>query len=109
MAITYSDSKKQEYEAFKKGGGSITFEIDPEDISNPPDFEDYESIKPRLDSGFELRPQTLIDTPELLALIQAHGSTWDYILCRVYLAGGSVIYKKLKSGKYAATCTIPAT
>lgn len=108
MAITYSEPKKQEYEAFKKSGGSITFEIDREDISSTPDFENYESIKPKLNSGFELRPTTLINTPELQALIQVHGATWDYILCRVYLAGGNVIYKKLPSGKYEATCTIPA-
>jgi|JI10StandDraft_1071094.scaffolds.fasta_scaffold2816860_2 hypothetical protein len=34
MTITYSDAKKQEWENFKNKGGSITFEIDPEDISS---------------------------------------------------------------------------
>ena len=33
MTITYSDAKKQEYENFKKNGGSITLEIDPEAVS----------------------------------------------------------------------------
>ncbi|QWF71825.1 hypothetical protein KEF85_04980 [Methylomonas paludis] len=41
MTITYSDDKKQEWEDFKKNGGSITFEIDPEDISSTRDFESY--------------------------------------------------------------------
>ena len=108
MTITYSDAKKQEWENFKKNGGSITFEIDPEDISSTKDFETYSSIQPKLTSGFELPPTSLINTPELQALIQVHGSQWDYILCRVYLSGGNVIYKKNPSGKYEATCNIPS-
>ncbi|MGN0921723.1 MAG: hypothetical protein ACI4NJ_08400 [Cellvibrio sp.] len=108
MAITYSDQKKQEWESFKISGGTITFEIDPEDISVTKDFETYPSIQPNLTTGFQLPPTTLINSPELQALIQIHGSQWDYILCRVYLSGGNVIYKKLNNGKYEATCNIPA-
>ena len=108
MAITYSDAKKQEWEDFKKNGGSITFEIDPEDISSTKDFETYPSIQPKLNTGFELPPTSLINTPELQALIQVHGSQWDYILCRVYLSDGNVIYKKKPNGKYEAICNIPA-
>lgn len=108
MAITYSDAKKQEWENFKNKGGSITFEIDPEDISSTKDFEAAPSVQPKLTTGFELPPTSLINTPELNALIQVHGSQWDYILCRVYLSGGNVVYKKQSNGKYAATCNVPA-
>ena len=108
MTITYSDAKKQEWENFKKNGGSITFEIDPEDITSTRDFETNPSIQPKLTTGFELPPTTLINTPELQALIQVHGSQWDYILCRVYLSGGNVVYKKKQNDKYEATCNISA-
>lgn len=108
MAITYSSSKKQEWENFKKNGGSITFEIDSEDISSNTDFEKYQTIQPNLTTGFELPPTSLIDSPELQALIQIHGSQWDYILCRVYLSGGNVIYKKISNGKFEAICNLPA-
>lgn len=107
MAITYSEAKKNEWENFKKNGGSIAFEIDLKDISSTQEFEEYPSIKPNLTTGFELPPTSLIDTPELQALIEVHGSEWDYILCRVYLAGGKVVYKKLANGRYEATCTVP--
>lgn len=108
MAITYSDDKKTEWEIFKINGGSICFEIDPEDISITKDFECLPSIQSKLASGFELPPTSLIDTPELQALIRVYGSQWDYILCRIYLAGGKVIYKKKPNGKYEATCNILA-
>lgn len=107
MTITYSDAKKDEWENFKKRGGSITFEIDPEDISRKREFETNSDIKPNLTIGFELPPTSLINTPELQALIEVHGSEWDYIFCRIYLAGGKVVYKQLPSGKYEATCTVP--
>lgn len=77
MTITYSDAKKQEYENFKKNGGSIILEIDPEDISSTRDFETYQSIQPKLTTGFELPPTNLIDSRELQAGIQVHGSQWD--------------------------------
>lgn len=108
VAITCSNAKKVEWENFKKNGGSISFEIDPEDISSTREFETFPSIQPNLQTGFELPPTSLIDTPELQALIQVHGSEWDYILCRIYLAGGNVIYKQLPSGKYEAACSVPA-
>jgi hypothetical protein len=107
MSITYSDAKKQEWEKFKKDGGSIIFEIDPEDISSNRGFEKEPSLQSKLTTGFELPPTSLVDSPELQALIQVHGSEWDYILCRIYLSGGKVIYKQLSNGKYEATCSIP--
>ncbi|MBA5686690.1 hypothetical protein [Rugamonas apoptosis] len=106
MAITYSDEKKAEWERFKKEGGSISFEIDGTDISTTRDFEKFPSIQPYLNTGFELPPTKLIESPELQALIQVHGSDWDYILCRIYLAGGKVVYLQKDNGKYEAACTV---
>lgn len=107
MAITYSDAKKNEWDDFKRRGGTIIFEIDSEDISSTKEFETFPAIQPNLKTGFELPPTSLIDTPELQALIQVRGSEWDYILCRIYLAGGNVIYKQLPNGKYEAKCNVP--
>lgn len=108
MPITYSEIKNGEWERFKKDGGSIEFEIDREDISSTENFEKFATIAPDLTTGFELPPPRLIDTPELRALVNVYGSEWDHILCRIYLAGGKVIYKKLQSGKYEATCIVQA-
>jgi hypothetical protein len=107
MTITYTDAKNSEWEVFKKNGGEITFEIDASDICSDISFENNPLIKPNLEKGFELRPTSMIETPELQALIQIYGSQWDYISCRIYLAGGKVVYKKQNNGKYAATCSTP--
>ena len=106
MAITYSDAKAVEWEAFKENGGTISFEIDAEDISHNRDFERLPSLAPKLETGFELPPTSLIDSPELKAEISVYGSEWDSILCRIYLSGGRVIYKQQQNGKYEATCTV---
>lgn len=106
MAITYSDEKKAEWEEFKRFGGEITFEIDATDINRDRSFERLPSIAPLLKTGFEIPPTSLIDSPELQALVQLHGSEWDYIFCRIYLAGGSVEYKQNSNGKYDAKCKV---
>ncbi len=108
MAITYTAQKHAEWNAFKANGGSVTFEIDGTDISYDAAFEKLPSLQAKLSTGFEIPPTPLIETAELQALIQVHGSEWDYILCRIYLAGGKVVYRKLGNGKYEAVCTVPA-
>ena len=107
MAITYSSDKHAEWCTFKANGGSITFEIDGTDISHDAAFENMPSLQPKLTTGFEIPPTPLIETADLQALIQVHGSEWDYILCRIYLAGGKVVYRQLSNGKYEAVCTVP--
>jgi hypothetical protein len=109
MSITYTDVKKDEWEIFKKNGGSITFEIDGVDISANRDFETDPIIQSKLTTGFELPPTPLISSPDLQALIQVYGSEWDYIFCRIYISGGKVIYRKLANGKYEATCSVDLT
>lgn len=106
MAITYTAALKDEWESFKNNGGKIVFEVDPEDIASDRGFETDASLRPNLATGFELAPTSLIDTPELQALIQTAGSEWSYIFMRIYLAGGKVIYRRLPSGKYSASCEV---
>lgn len=108
MAIAYSPQKHSEWNAFKASGGTITFEIDATDISSDASFEKLPSLQSLLKTGFEIPPTPLIETAELRTLIQMHGSEWDYILCRIYLAGGKIIYRQLANGRYEATCTVPA-
>lgn len=107
MAITCSDSKKEEFERFKKEGGDIIFEIDAEDISSGREFESFPSIKPNLKTGFELPPTSMIEDPELQVLISVYGSAWGCIFARVYLSKGKVIYRQLDNGKYEAHCSVP--
>ena len=104
MKIICSDTKQIEWDNFKKNGGSITFAIDSEVICSNREFETSPSIQPKLQTGFELPPTSIINSPELLAQIQMHGSEWDNISCQVYLAGGNIIYKRISTGKYEATC-----
>lgn len=108
MAITYSEQKSAEWERFKRNGGEIVFEVDREDISTNADFESDPDISKQLDSGFELPPSLIIGTPELQVLIGAYGSQWDYIMTRVYLEKGRVVYKRKLNGKYDAHCVVPA-
>jgi hypothetical protein len=109
MAITYTEEKNREWELFKENGGTITFEIDPGDICFNQDFEDLPLIQPRLETGFEFPPTSLIGTPQFLALISRNANAWDSILCRVYLFGGKVTYRKKENGKYEAICCIPSS
>lgn len=108
MSITYTPEKQKEWDEFKKNGGSITFEIDATDISHDAAFENMSSLQDTLESGFEIPPTPLIETAELQALIQVHGSEWNYIFCSIYLAGGKVVFRKKANGKYEAECTVPA-
>jgi len=104
MKIICSDTKQIEWDNFKKNGGSITFTVDSGDICSNREFETSPSIKPNLRTGFELPPTSIINSPELQAQVQMHGSEWENILCHIYLAGGNVIYKQISTGKYEATC-----
>jgi hypothetical protein len=109
MAITYTEEKNREWELFKTNGGTITFEIDPGDICFNQDFEASPLIQPSLETGFELPPTSLIETPQFVALISLNPNVWDSILCRIYLHGGKVIYRKKENGKYEAICHITSS
>ena len=104
MKIISSGTKETEWDNFKNNGGAITFTVDSKDICSNREFETSPSIQPDLQTGFELPPTSLINSPELQAKIMEQGSEWDNILCHVYLAGGNVIYKQISPGKYEATC-----
>jgi hypothetical protein len=97
----------KEYDRFKSEGGDIVFTIDGTDISEKKEFEQFPSVIPKLQTGFELPPTTMIHAAELLAQIRVRGSEWDNILASVYLCGGKIIYKQIGGGKYEAHCSVP--
>jgi hypothetical protein len=106
VTVTYSDAKKKEFEEFQKNGGTIIFEIDAEDISESKDFETSPDIQPKLGSGFELPPSTIIHSAEAQAQVLVYGSPWTIMMTDVYRRGGRIIYKQKTSGKYEATCSV---
>jgi hypothetical protein len=105
MAITGVTEKQ--YKEFVENGGSITFVLDPTDLSPENAFESYTSIKPCLYTGFEMGPTLLIHDPKLAGDVYVHGASWDKVMAYVYRNGGKIIYKKLTSGKFQADCSIP--
>lgn len=105
MAIT--GSTPQQYQDAINNGGTLTYTVDSIDISEN-EFEELSSIKPMLYKGFEIPPSTIIHDPAEAAQIYMHGDNWTRIVTTTYLKGGRVIYKKLPSGQFQATCTIPA-
>lgn len=105
--MTGFGSTQEQYEKFMKEGGDIVFEIDATDISKNREFESFDSIKPKLDTGFELPPTTMIHVADFLAAIRIHGDEWSNILVTIYLCGGKVVYKRISTDKYQAHCSVP--
>ena len=105
MAII--DSTTQEFQSFIKNGGSLTFTVDARDISVS-DFEELDSIKPILCSGFEIPPSLVIHDPLEKTVIHKYGDEWTNIVEEIYSRDGRIVYKKQPSGQFLATCTIPA-
>ena len=105
MAV--SGATTEAYYIFMEKGGDITFEIDATDISKDREFENFPQIKPKLKTGFEIPPTSMIHAVELLASIRMYGSDWDNIFASVYICGGKVIFKKISDNKYQAHCSTP--
>lgn len=104
MAIT--GVTEQQYRDFLSKGGNLTFEIDAADIDLSGQFEKSPLIKPFLSSGFELKPSPIIDNPRDAAQILLYGDSWTCVVTLVYKKGGSIIYKKLPSGRYEAKVSV---
>jgi len=104
MAIT--GITRDEYRQFVEKGGTVSVEIDAEDISKNRSFEQSPLIKPYLMTGFELRPSTVIHDPKVAAEIYLYGDDWTKVITTVYRNGGSIIYKKLPNGRFQATMTM---
>ncbi|MFP5358436.1 MAG: hypothetical protein ACLGHI_08290 [Gammaproteobacteria bacterium] len=105
MAIT--GVSEADYKRFLSHGGDLTFEIGAADIDSSGGFESSPLIKPFLSSGFELKPSPIIAEPQEGALLLLYGGSWTHVVTHVYLNGGSIIYKKLSSGRYEAKVSMP--
>lgn len=96
-----------EYLRFLKNGGTLVFEVDATDIDASENFTLNPEIASRLDTGFELRPSPIIDSPEERAELLTLGEPWVRVIVFTYASGGSIIYRKLPNGRFEATVTIP--
>lgn len=95
------------YKNFLSGGGSVRFELEPQDISNNGDFEKAALLRPLLDAGFELLPPIATGDAEQATPLSLYGGTWHDIQCQVYGRKGTIRYKRLEAGRYEAMCTVP--
>ena len=105
MVITGVDEAS--YRQFLSHGGELTFEIDAADIDATGGFEFAPLIQPFLSSSLELRPSPIIEDPNEGALLLLYGGSWTRVVTHTYLNDGSVIYKKLESGRYEAKVSMP--
>ncbi|OHU97801.1 hypothetical protein BLA34_22005 [Ralstonia solanacearum] len=103
MAVT--GVSRQQYETFMRSGGTLTFRVEAHDIDNSDDgaFEQSPTIQPRLHTGFEIPPTSLImDDPKAYAEAWLHGDLWTRVIVRVYSQGGKIVYRKVAQGQYDA-------
>jgi len=106
MAVT--GVSEEQYKNFLSHGGNLTFEIDALDIDVSGEFEKSPLIAPFLESGFEIKPSAIIENDKEAAQILSHGDSWTRVIAFTYRRSGSVIYKKLSSGRYEAQVNAPA-
>ena len=97
-----------EYQNYLENGGSLTFEIDESDIDSTRGFEKSPLIKPYLHSRFELKPSPLVEGSKEEAQIFLYGDSWTRVITFTYKCGGSIVYRKLSSGRYEAKAVIPS-
>lgn len=90
---------------FFKNGGMIEYEITSDEISpNNPDFENWETIKDNLYTGFPLPISSAITQGAAeAAQVIKYADDRTKLITRVERLGGEVIYKKLNSGNFSAT------
>jgi hypothetical protein len=80
---------------------------DAKDIDSTGGFENAALIKPYLESGFELKPSPIIEAPENAAALFLYGGSWTRVITHTYPRGGSIVYRKLPSGRYEAKVRAP--
>jgi hypothetical protein len=99
----------QAYAQFLQQGGTLTFQVEAEDIDevNGDKFEHFPSISPDLQSGFELPPSSVvIDDDKAYVQALLHGVMWTRLIVYVYSRGGKIVYHKTGPGSYQAVATI---
>ncbi|EBW7768618.1 TPA: hypothetical protein ACF7HH_003332 [Salmonella enterica] len=90
---------------YYKHGGVLDFELDALEVGgNSTDFENYPSLVNILSKGFELPATSMVSDPKFLAPILVYGDFWTKLHAYTYAMGGSVVYKRLPSGRYHARC-----
>jgi len=105
MAITGVTG--QQYEAFLRNGGELILTLDKTDFSKHGEFEQFPNLQDRLDTGFELPPDTIITDPAARMDIYTLGDQWSRTTTAVYSRGGRIIYRRLPDGRYEAKLSIP--
>ncbi|TCG01101.1 hypothetical protein BZM26_10155 [Paraburkholderia strydomiana] len=88
---------QQQLSDFLQNGGTLTFKVHASDIdeTNGDAFEQSPSIAPRLFSGFEIAPTSIvIDDPNAYVDAQLHGDFWTRIVTTVYARNGRIVYRK---------------
>jgi hypothetical protein len=106
MAVT--GVSEHEYRNFLENGGDLTFEIDAKDIDASGDFEKSPLIEPFLITGFQLQPTPLVNDPKERATLFFYGGSWTKVVVHTYANKGSIIYRKLSSGRYEAKVSVPS-
>lgn len=105
MAIT--GVTEQEYLDFLSNGGNLIFEIDANDIDASGSFDKSPFMAPYLRTGFEVKPSPIIDDPAVGEQALIHGDPWTRIVTFTYRRDGTIVYKKLPSGRYEARVSAP--
>ncbi len=86
-------------------GGSYTMTVDEADIPMDDDAKRYHAKN--LETGFEMRPSTIIHSPKEGAEILARADGWTTVQIRTYQHGGIIVYRRLPSGQYEAVIKQP--
>ncbi|MFG0435090.1 hypothetical protein [Enterobacter hormaechei] len=92
---------------FFANGGTIEYEVDANEVDETnPKFYELPTIKPKLHTGFELPPSTVIHEPNTAHLITAAGNNWTRFIAKIYRMNGKIIYTQITQDLYRAVCTI---
>lgn len=105
MAI--SGVSHEQYTQYLSAGGTLTFQLDANDIEPGAGFEKSPLISPFLDTGFELKPTPIIESPPDAAQLLLHGESWVRVVVFTYRRGGSIVYRRISPGRYEAVVSSP--
>ena len=103
--MSVSGPTLDEFREVLQKGGNLVFIINTSDIENGGAFENIDSIKSNLYTGFELPPSPLVD--KMIAEIIVYGDTWGGVIAYVCGCRGRITYKKIGDNHFEAVCDIP--
>jgi len=105
--VAISGVSENQYREYLSGGGTLTFQLDADDIEPGAGFEQSPLLAPFLDTGFELKPSPVIESPPDAVQLLLHGDSWVRVLVHTYRRGGSIVYRRISPGRYSATVCAP--